>query len=225
MTTTGRSRPARRGAPLSLTSFAAALVVAFVVAPPARSWLGGGAVAALAAVPEPSAKKPRWEFKFEVVHDLRLIQIQGEWYWFMTYLVTNRTGEDQLFVPNAILYTDAGDIIQDGDVPVEVTQELLELIGNHLLESKNQIIGTLQPGKENAREGLIVWPAGQLTDVGDVRVFVSGLSSDNQVVKNPVTGEDLTVRKHLERQYDTNGELTADPQRAVAFREQRWIMR
>lgn len=184
-----------------------------------------GASSVLAA-PEPSAKPPRWELQFEVTHDLRLIEIDDDWYWFMTYLVTNRTGEDQIFVPNAILATDAGDIVKDGEgVSYEITQKLLKLMKNPLLESKNQIIGQLKHGKEYAREGLMIWRAGTLDDVRDVRVFFGGLSSDTQVVKNPITGDDAVVRKHLARLYDCPGNPVADPADAVELRKQEWIMR
>jgi len=184
-----------------------------------------GSTAALAA-PEPSAKPPRWELQFEVVHDLRLLNLDNQYYWFMTYLVTNRTGEDQIFVPNAVLATDAGDIVKDGEgVPYEITQRILRLMKQPLLESKNQIIGQLKTGKEYAREGLMVWKAGSLEDVRDVRVFFGGLSSDTQVVKNPVTGDDAVVRKHLAREYDCPGDPTGDPARAVELRKQVWIMR
>ncbi|GEM_PF-745661 len=198
---------------------AAALLAAFVVV------LGPSTPTALAA-PEPSARPPRWELKFEVVHDLRLLELDNEYYWFMTYLVTNRTGEDQIFVPNAILATDAGDIVKDGEgVPYEITQKILKLMKDPFLESKNQIIGQLQTGKEYAREGLLVWKAGTLDDVRDVRVFFGGLSSDTQLVKNPVTGDNAVVRKHLARLYDCPGDPQADPGHAVELRKQEWIMR
>ncbi|MCL4198180.1 MAG: hypothetical protein KJZ69_11895 [Phycisphaerales bacterium] len=181
--------------------------------------------AGAAAPPEPSARPPRWEFQFEVTHDLRLIQIDTEMYWFMTYLVTNRTGEDQIFVPNAILATDAGDIIKDGEVPYEVTERLVKMMKNPFLESKNQVIGQLKHGRENARESLFIWKAGTLEDVRDVRVFVGGLSSDTQVVKDPVSGKDVVVRKHLAREYDCPGNPLAEPAKAVRLRRQHWIMR
>lgn len=181
---------------------------------------------ALATPPEPSARPPRWELKFEVVHDLRLLELDNQYYWFMTYLVTNRTGEDQIFVPNAILATDAGDIVKDGEgVSYEITQRILKLMKQPLLESKNQIIGQLKTGKEYAREGLMVWKAGSLEDVRDVRVFFGGLSSDTQVVENPVTGDDAVVRKHLAREYDCPGDPTVEPAHAVELRKQEWIMR
>ncbi len=176
------------------------------------------------AAPVPSTTPPRWEIRFKTQHDLRLIQINGEHYWFMTYLATNRTGEDQTFVPNAVLYTDAGDIINDGEVEHEITQYLLDLYDNPLLESKFEIIGTLKYGKENAREGLLVWKAGSL-DIDEVAVFISGFSSETQVVANATTGDEVVVRKSVERRYKVPGDPTADLTSPVKFDTQRWIMR
>ena len=179
---------------------------------------------AMAAAPEPSPRPPRWELEFKMVHDLRLIELEGDYYWFMTYMVTNRTGEDQTFVPTAILYTDAGDITTDGDVSFNVTQSLLELLDNPLLESKTEIIGPLLQGRENAREGLLIWPAAAM-DIDQVSVFVAGLSSETQVAINPYSGEETVVRKTLALEYDVPGDPLGNIQQPVSFAAKRWIMR
>lgn len=177
------------------------------------------------SAPEPSSLPPRWEMNIKFIHELRLIQFDGQYYWFMTYLVTNKTGEDQTFVPSATLYTDAGDIITESDgVPYEITKRLLDMIGNPLLESTTQIIGQLKQGKENAREGLLIWKAGNL-DIDEVSVFFSGLSSETQVAINPSTKEEVIVRKTLYRYYKIPGEVTANLQHPTIFEFQRWIMR
>jgi len=175
--------------------------------------------------PEPSASPPRWELRFEVEQPLRLVSIDKQYYWIMTYVVQNRTNEDQIFVPNAILATDHGHILKDGEVTYDLTKKIIELIGSPFLKSKNEIIGSLKQGREYAEEGLLVWKADDLEDVRDVRVFIGGLSSDTQVVKNPVTGEDEVVRKHLALEFDCPGDPTANPDKAVRLRKQHWIMR
>lgn len=191
--------------------------------------LGGSQTTAAAgfsmAPPSPSASNPRWELRFETVQPLRLVQVDGEWYWIMTYLATNRTNEDLIFVPNAILATDAGDILRDGQISFDTTRKILDLIGNPLLKSKNEIIGQIKQGREHAEEGLLVWKAGELTEVRDVRVFIGGLSSETQVVENPATGEDLVVRKHLALEFDCPGDPRATPSKAVYLRKEHWIMR
>ncbi|MBL1219015.1 MAG: hypothetical protein D8M59_16160 [Planctomycetes bacterium] len=148
-----------------------------------------------------------------------------QYYWFMTCLVTNRTEQDQTFVPSATLYTDAGDIIAESqDVTYEVSQQLRAMIGNPLLETSTEVIGQIQIGKENAREVLFIWKAHSL-DIDDVSVFISGLSSETQVAVNPATAEEVIVRKTLQRHYLAPGEPTANIQTPVVFDSERWIMR
>lgn len=187
--------------------------------------LAASAAISLAQAPTPKSTPPRWELQFKVGYELRLVQIGRQYYWFMTCLVTNRTAQDQTFVPSAVLYTDAGDIIVESrDVPHEVTLELLDMIGNPLLETSTQVIGQIQIGKENAREVLFLWKAGSL-DIDDLSVFISGLSSETQVAVNPATNEEVIVRKTIQRHYLVPGEPTANIQSPVVFDSQRWIMR
>jgi len=176
------------------------------------------------AAPEPNPTPPRWQLEFEIVHELRLIRVRGDLYWFMTYLVTNKTGEDQTFVPEATLYTDAGEIIRDGNIDYTITNAILDRLRNPLLESKTEIIGPLLQGKENAREGLFVWKAGSL-DIDHVSVFISGLASETQVAVNPYTGDESIVRKTLALEYDVPGSPLRDLADPVVFSRERWIMR
>jgi hypothetical protein len=81
-------------------------------------------------------------------------------YWYFTYTVTNRTGKDQLWAPSMVLFTDTGEILQAGrDVPTQITESLLKLLGNTLMQDQNDVIGDILQGKENAKEGLVIWPA------------------------------------------------------------------
>jgi len=177
------------------------------------------------AAPMPRAAEPRWELRFEVLNELRLVVLGGQPYWFLTYLVTNRTNQDQTFVPSAILYTDQGEILADDAVPFEVNKELLDLLRNPLLEDRNQIIGVLQQGRENAREGLLVFPAGDLIETDRISIFIAGLSSETQVAINPATGEEVIVRKSLELQYNVPGEALQNPMTPIQFTGRRWVMR
>ncbi|MFW5653988.1 MAG: hypothetical protein ACOC0P_08065, partial [Planctomycetota bacterium] len=75
------------------------------------------------------------------------------------------------------------------------------------------------------REGMLVFPAGDLVEVDKVSVFIAGLSSETQVAINPETGEELVVRKTLELQYEVPGEPMRNPSTPVRFVGQRWVMR
>jgi hypothetical protein len=159
--------------------------------------------------------------------DLRLYvdSDSGDAYWYFTYTVTNRTNKDQLWVPQMVLFTDSGEILDAGrDVPSRVTDDLLELLGNELLEDQNQVIGDLLQGREHAKEGLVVWPARNVA-VNELSLFVAGISGETARVKNPVTGGEVTLRKTLQRDYLVPGNALARGSAPAELVSETWILR
>ncbi len=69
-----------------------------------------------------------------------------------------------------------------------MTDQILELLGNPLLEDQNEILGDILIGEENAKEGLVVWPAGD-ADVNELTVFATGASGRVRKVPDALTGE------------------------------------
>jgi hypothetical protein len=205
--------PKRRSA-LSLPRIAIAWLVALA------------AVCAVGAYPKPAAVPYRWELNFEA-GDLRLFQDSqsGESYWYFVYKVTNRTGKDQTWAPSLVLFTDTGEILEAGrGVPSRVTDELLALLGNELLEDQNEVIGDLLQGKEHAKEGMVVWPAKNLK-VNELSLFVAGISGEVARVKNPVTGQEVFLRKTLQRDYLIPGEAAARGSKPIDLAAETWVMR
>lgn len=182
------------------------------------------------AVPEPSPVPRRWQLQIEP-GDLRVgtVDIEGEGpqtFYYFTYTVTNRTGEDRYFAPAFDLSTDDGTILRSGrDVPREVYTELMSRMDNELLEDELAIIGQLQQGPENAKEGLVVWRAENLK-VDTVKVFAAGFSGETKRYTKPDNGEEVILRKQLMLTYAVPGELDA-AQDQVVQRDglDRWIMR
>lgn len=178
------------------------------------------------AYPKPAPVPYRWELNFES-GPLRLYidPVEGNAYWYFTYTVTNRTGKDQLWAPKMVLYTDAGEIMESGrDVPVRVTEDLLELLGNELLEDQNTVIGEILQGRENAKEGLVIWPA-KTTKVTELSLFISGISGETARVKNPITAEEVTLRKTLQRDYLIPGDPLARGSEPLELLQETWVMR
>jgi hypothetical protein len=176
--------------------------------------------------PKPAAVPYRWELNFEP-GDLRFYtdQSSGQAYWYFTYTVTNRTGKDQLWAPKMVVYTDRGEILEAGrDVPTLVTQNLLVLLGSKLLEDQNQIIGDLLQGKENAKEGLVIWKAGR-SDVNEISLFVRGISGETARVKNPVNGQEINLYKTLQRDYLIPGDAAARGSQPIDLVQEQWILR
>ncbi len=183
------------------------------------------------AVPSPKAVPARPELSF-TPGDLRIFRSNedGRWYWYFTYGVENNTGIDQIWIPDMVLYTDQGEILKAGQgVSSVVTDEIVEYIGDPLLEPQYAIIGDLKQGRGNAKNGLSVWPARQM-EVNELALFVAGMSSETLEVEHPLTKAPVVLKKTLKREYlipgaaNTRGdrpvELHPDsPQREV------WIFR
>ena len=182
--------------------------------------------AAALAFPKPAPVPYRWELNFDA-GPLRMYADpeSGQHFWYFTYIVTNRTGRDQLWAPNLTLFTDAGEILPAGkDVPSYVVEDLLELLGNQFLEGQNEIIGDLLQGRENAREGLVIWPARNI-GVNEMSLFVSGISGETARVKNPITQSDIVLRKSLQRDYLIRGDATARGSEPIEVVSEQWILR
>lgn len=197
-----------------------------------RAMLLAVAVVALAATgvaaghPKPSPVPTSWELDFEP-GPLRLYvdRATGDAYWYFTYTVTNDTGADRIWAPELVLLTDEGEILESGDgVPVEITEDIMDLLGNDLLEQQNQIIGDIFVGEENARDGIVVWPARDLT-VNELSLFISGISGETARVQHPITGESYVLRKTLQRDYLIPGNASAKVGKAIDLVDQRWILR
>ncbi|MHC4127184.1 MAG: hypothetical protein ACYTE6_02205 [Planctomycetota bacterium] len=184
------------------------------------------AISTAMSFPRPAPVAPRWELEFEP-GALRLYvdPHEGEAYWYFTYMVTNRTGRDQVWAPTFALFTDAGEILASGrGVPSRVAADIRTLLGNEFLEHQNEIIGEIFHGRDHAKEGLVIWPAQHL-EVNEVSLFIAGMSGETASVVNPVTGERVLLRKTLQRDYLIPGDAIARGSKPVELRSQRWVMR
>jgi len=188
--------------------------------------------------PEPSVVPTRWELDLEV-GPMRVITLnvpdEGERsFYYVTYLVTNDSGEDVFFAPMFELATDQGEMIAAGrNVPRWVSQELLRRLRNPLLEDQINIIGQLQQGPEYAKEGLAVWAVGE-TDVDELTVHFIGFSGESKTVnsRDAETGEirEVVLRKTFMKPYRAPGRLLderaeSEGGRRLMPQRGRWIMR
>ncbi|MGP1271744.1 MAG: hypothetical protein ACTS22_00255 [Phycisphaerales bacterium] len=183
--------------------------------------------------PEPDPIPQRWQLDIEV-GPMRLAKVEVPErgvlpFFYMTYRVTNNSGEDLQFAPSFELGNEDGDLVRAGvDVPREVREHLLDLLDNPLLEDQIEIIGTLLQGRENAKDGLVIWPAVDL-DADELNMYASGFSGETQIVPftDPETGEqiELTFRKTYMVRYSTPGSLVGRGSRPLQVVAERWIMR
>lgn len=183
------------------------------------------------AYPEPAIVPQSWDLNITYAkpQPIAVTDVSGkmQWYWYVTYKVVNNTGEDQLFVPEVQIATDAGDLVRSGkEVPSAVFFAIKQKQGNNLLESPNLVVGKLLQGEDFARESVIVWPAFE-HDISELNLFISGLSGETTVIKNPQSGEPVIVRKVLMQTYAFPGDDLNTPrdQQTIEDEGKQWIMR
>ncbi|MFG0275685.1 MAG: hypothetical protein ACF8QF_11565 [Phycisphaerales bacterium] len=231
-----RSRFARfarlRVPPVTLAVVAAPILVgAPMPGPAAQAW----------AAPEPSLIPTRWQLDItpgplRVAEVLVSSQVAGpngsvitveepRRFFYLTYTVTNATGQDLMFAPSFELATDAGELVKSGrGVPAEVTREVLNRLRNPFMQDQIGIIGNLGQGPENAKEGVVIWPADNLR-VDEITIFASGFSGESERVRRPDTGEEVVLRKVLMLRHETPGTIARQGDDPLERVQQRWILR
>ncbi len=145
--------------------------------------------------PIPAVATDAWQLdlEHELPETIAVTDVFGhtQWYWYLTYTVVNHTGEDQNFIPEVTVATDSGNIIEAGrGVPARVYQAIADKQRNSLLESPQQVIGTLRQGEDFAKSSVIIWPVPP-EDVDRFTLFFAGLSGESAVLRKPSTGEPI----------------------------------
>lgn len=188
-----------------------------------------GAAGSLAMAPEPDPVPQRWELQVDT-GDLRLTTIDvpnvgPRKYYFMTYRVTNNSGKDLLFAPAFEMSDGEGGITRSGrDVPLTVTQTLLAQTQNVFIQDQISIIGELLQGAENARDGLVIWPANNLSP-DEVVVYAAGFSGETATVNGSDGKTKFVLRKTLRLDYAPPGDLSGVATRGLGLKGRNWIMR
>ena len=181
------------------------------------------------AFPEAAIVNPSWALDFDYDKP-RAIAVQDaaghtRWYWYMTYKVTNNTDEDQLFVPEFTIATDQGDVIAAGrNVPTNVFDAIRRQVKNPMIDSPIQVVGNLLQGADYAKESVAIWPA-FVGDIDEFTVFVAGLSGDSTTIRNPVTGEEVLMRRNTMLTYKTPGNHASPQGQPVVFVSEQQVMR
>lgn len=173
------------------------------------------------------ASAGNWQLDF-YPGDLRLYTDpeSGKNYWYFTYKVVNRTGQDRWWAPKMELFEDHGRIRRSGKDISSITVKRIEaLIGNKLIEDQYQIIGEIHQGEANAKEGFVVWSAEPVTAT-ELHIFVRGMSSEFKKVPNPNgSGEDITMHKTMKRDYRISGDAVARGSTPVDCEQTEWLLR
>jgi len=181
------------------------------------------------AAPEPEIVSSSWQldFKYDTPQAIAVRDIDGtiKWYWYMTYLVTNNSEDDQLFVPDITIVDDSGRLLTDGqDVPTSVFRAIREKLESTTLLSSSQIVGKMLQGDDFAREGVVIWPVSD-EDVDEVRIFVAGLSGETAEVVDPLTEETMLLRRTFMLRFATPGDAVSPEDQNIRLVQEREVMR
>ncbi len=185
------------------------------------------AAGSLALAPEPDPIPRRWQFDVEF-SPLRVATVDTKdgprAYFYLTYRVVNKTGEDRLLAPNLELAIDHREPVRAGrDVPADVAKTLLTRLNDPLILDQISAIGLLKQGPEHAREALVAWPAESLRP-DSVTLYAAGFSGETATVKS-ADGKPQLLRKTRMLRYALPGELTSLNDRPITPLESRWVMR
>ncbi|HYE01808.1 MAG TPA: hypothetical protein VD963_01100 [Phycisphaerales bacterium] len=196
------------------------------VAALALAIIGVAPLAALA--PEPDPVPRRWQLDL-TEGPLRVILVNlpdgPRPFLYMTYMVVNNSGQDVMFAPSFELATAEHELLRSGrDVPLEATRQIIESLQNPLVEDQVAIIGTLLQGKENAKEGVVIWPVTDL-DTPELTVYAAGFSGETATVTPPGAKEKYVLRKTLMIRHQVPGTLAGHGSAPLRVLERRWIMR
>lgn len=191
------------------------------------------AASAVLMAPEPDAIPRRWQLDVKA-GELRLAQFPQadgsvKSYFYLTYRVTNHTGEDILFAPGFELANGEGEVIRSGrGVSIEAANTIQQNLQNAYLEDQISVLGMLLQGDENAKEGIVIWPANQL-HLSEVTVYAAGFSGEVKIqpAKDPKTGESVAypLYKSMMIRYKLPGDLDSHGSEPFAPDETKWIMR
>jgi len=196
--------------------------------------------------PKPLIVPLEWEFKIEL-GEFRPIAMKmpnkdaEQIFWYLRYTVTNKSGEDHIFVPEFVLYTDNGQIIRAGKkTPGTVFDKIKKLYNDPLMKAPAAMTGKLLQGQDNAKSSVAIWPDFD-PNAGQVSIFLGGLSGETASIPLPspitvvqtdwrgkektVTKDSLLLVKTLHLQYDIPGEKSARRFLTPKLIEKSWVMR
>jgi hypothetical protein len=191
--------------------------------------------------PKPSPYPISWELKFEYSHPRRIVvqtpaAAGPEAFWYITYTVTNLTGQEQRFLPLFELLADDGRVIRsDNQIHPAVIDAIRAREKKPHLETVNQIAGTIRLGEDQARDGVAVWRE-PMRQMGSFTIYVGGLSGEAVMLKDAegkvveMAGPDgkkspVVLRRTLELQYRMLGEEAPPGPEPIEFLGRQWVMR
>lgn len=180
--------------------------------------------------PEPSIYPIAWQFDFKHGEPKRIV-VGSDPYWYLTYTVTNKTGEERLWAPTFEMLTNDGKIVKAGHgVPGDVFDRVAEREHNRFLVPANRAVGILHQGEDQAKDSVAIWKEPN-PRMGNFKIFVGGLSGeavemkddDGKVMKED--GRPIFLRKTLVLNYAIYGDEFFPTRHELHDLGESWVMR
>ncbi len=199
-----------------------------------------------AAIPRPSSVPRSWELDchFEPLSAIRVKLGRGgtEYtFWYVRYTVINRTGDDQTFWPEFLLYTDTGQLMPAGrGVPRQVYEAIKKVHNEPLLRPPVGMTGKLLQGEDNGKHGVAIWPDFDPKS-GQAEIFVGGLSGEAVEIELPrpvrkvlrtkegketvIVKTKVVLSKTFQMTYKLKGDAASRWRTAPTLVDTKWVMR
>lgn len=189
-----------------------------------------------ARYPQPSVYPVAWELDFRYDLPRRIVvEIPGQSapkaYWYMTYVATNNTQQEQIFLPKFEMVTKTGEVLRsDQETSPAVFEAIARRERSKPLQPALKLAGQILVGEDQAKYGVAIWQEPEAR-MGSFSVFISGLSGETA----PLTGADgkpmldkdgqpILLRKTRELDFTVRGDelYAGDP---IVKTNDTWVMR
>src|SRR3954465_13042333 len=180
------------------------------------AWLFAGSRQARADYPKPSPYPISWELNFQHDKPQRIVVDTGEApakaYWYMTYTVTNNSGQERTYLPSFELVTKEGKVVRsDRLIPAAVFDAIKKREKKAMLEPFTKVGGEILLGEDQSRDGVAIWEE-PTPRMGNFAIYANNLSGEavqlkddkGEVMKDP-DGKPIILRKTLQLNYVIHG--------------------
>ena len=200
------------------------------------AFAGAGYFSVAEAFPKPSVYPIAWELDFKYETPKRIVvEAPGsrlpKAYWYMTYVATNNTAKEQLFLPKFEMVTKDGRVFRsDREASPSVYAAIARRERGRPLQPTLKLQGQILVGEDQAKYGVAIWEEPS-PEPGNFSIFVGGLSGENVTLNGsdgkPLTDKDgnpIVLRKTRQLDFTVRGDelYAGDP---IEKTGDSWVMR
>jgi len=179
---------------------------------------------------EATAERKRVEIPFPCVVDTG--EAPAKAYWYMTYTVTNNSGQERTYLPSFELVTKEGKVVRsDRLIPAAVFDAIKKREKKPMLEPFTKVGGEILLGEDQSKDGVAIWEE-PTPRMGNFAIYANNLSGEavqlkddkGEVMKDP-DGKPIILRKTLQLNYVIHGDEVYPGEDEVNENKEQWVMR